>query len=230
MTVLAITTSTGQVGVALGGPSGVVASLRINQGRRHGETLAPAIDALLRMSSLTPRDLTLVAVDRGPGLFTGLRVGVATAKATADALGIPLASSTSLELLARPFAERAGPVMSVVDAKRGEVFWALFERCARGMELVGEPDVATPAGLAAEVGSVVRAEGSLLLVGEGARRYLAELVAHPGVEMADPGFDHPSPDVLVELSGAAVVVEPALLMPLYLRGADVRLGWEQRDR
>jgi tRNA threonylcarbamoyladenosine biosynthesis protein TsaB len=76
---LAIDTATPQVGVALWGDEGPIGCLRAAEGRRHGELLAPAIGRLVSGSGRTMADLTAVAVDVGPGLFTGLRVGLATA-------------------------------------------------------------------------------------------------------------------------------------------------------
>lgn len=86
MLILAIETATESVGVALGGRDGVLASVTIARGRRHGETLAPAIQFACRHAGVELPDLDAVAVDIGPGLFTGMRVGIATAKALAMAL------------------------------------------------------------------------------------------------------------------------------------------------
>ena len=83
--------------------------------------------------------MSLVAVDVGPGLFTGLRVGVATAKAMASALGVPIAGCSSLKILAHPHRRDARTVASVVDARRGEVFWALYERCGDSMRRARSP-------------------------------------------------------------------------------------------
>jgi tRNA threonylcarbamoyladenosine biosynthesis protein TsaB len=229
VTVLAISTSTAQVGVALAGPEGVMASLRLKQGRRHGETVAPAIQALMRMSAVSPPQLTVVAVDRGPGLFTGLRVGVATAKALASALGIPVASATSLDLLARPLLQAGRPVVAVVDARRGEVFWAVYMRSGAEMAAVASPQVSPPEELGAEIQQIVRSHGSVLLVGDGARRYLTQLGGSPEVSVASRDLDHPSPEVLAEAASQLDKTAAADLLPLYLRGADVRIGWEQRD-
>ena len=127
MTVLlGIATATSQVGVALAGPDGPIASLQVRQGRRHGELLAPAIETLTRMAGIGMQQIGRVAVDIGPGLFTGLRVGVATAKALAAALEIPIVGCSSLELLAYPHRRQDRLLAAVVDAKRGEVFWALY--------------------------------------------------------------------------------------------------------
>src|ERR1700757_3769018 len=121
MTLLAIATATSQVGVALGGNDGPIASLHVRRGRRHAELLAPAIETITRMAAIGTQQIGRVAVDIGPGLFTGLRVGVATAKALAAALDIPIVGCSSLEVLAHPHRRQDRTVAAVLDAKRGEV-------------------------------------------------------------------------------------------------------------
>lgn len=120
------------VSVAVGNEHGVLASLEVHEGRRHAETLIPAADALLRFLQRERRELSLVAVDVGPGLFTGLRVGVATAKGLALALNLPVAPFGSLELLAlaADASGAAGPVVAALDARRGELYAAAFSERA----------------------------------------------------------------------------------------------------
>ena len=236
---LAIATATPRIGVALRGPDGPVAELTLQAGRRHGETLAPAVVALTNLTGVGLDRVERVAVDIGPGLFTGLRVGVATAKAFASALGVGVVGCSSLEVLAHPHRHAGRPVAAVVDARRGEVFWALYEPAPDGagtgsagprpggMVAVTEPEVIAPSLLAEKL---VLAEkraglGPVLCTGDGARRYLA---GAGGLEVAAEQFDHPSPAVLAGISEGRPTVEPALITPCYLRGADVRIGWDQR--
>src|SRR2546430_16259750 len=100
--VLGIETSTAQVGVAIGGHEGVLASAHSSRGKRHAENLTPTIDFVRRPARIELSDISVVAVDLGPGLFTGLRVGVASAKALAHALRVPMIGVSSLDLLAPP--------------------------------------------------------------------------------------------------------------------------------
>ena len=90
MLILGIGTSTDQIGCAIGGHEGVIASFELRKGRRHAETLAPAIQFLCDQSGISLSQLGLVAVDVGPGLFTGLRVGMATPHAIAYRLSLPM--------------------------------------------------------------------------------------------------------------------------------------------
>jgi tRNA threonylcarbamoyladenosine biosynthesis protein TsaB len=215
---LAIATATPQVSVALAGPDGPLGSIFLRAGRRHGETLAPAIQALTRLAGVGLHEVGRVAVDAGPGLFTGLRVGVATAKALASALGVPLVASSSLDILAEPYRESGRTVVSVVDARRGEVFWAVY----RPGGATAEPGVISPAGLRERLRE--ESDGPLLVVGDGARRYLAD----SEWELGPPGTDHPSAEVLAGMAARGPELAPEKVAALYLRGADVRIGWESR--
>jgi tRNA threonylcarbamoyladenosine biosynthesis protein TsaB len=102
MLILGIETATERVSVAIGGHEGVLAMFEVTRGRRHAETLTPAIDFVCRQADVTLDEISVVAVDVGPGLFTGMRVGLASAKAIAQALRVPMIGISSLDLLAYP--------------------------------------------------------------------------------------------------------------------------------
>ena len=108
MLILGIESATIQIGCAIGGHEGVLASAHSAKGKRHAENLAPAIEFICSQAQVELSEIGLVAVDVGPGLFTGLRVGIATAKATAFALRVPMIGVSSLDLLAFPI--RFSPV------------------------------------------------------------------------------------------------------------------------
>jgi len=218
---LALATATPRVGVALAGPDGPIGHISVATGRRHGETLAPAIRSLAELTGVGLAAVGRVAVDHGPGLFTGLRVGVATAKALGAALGVPVVPCSSLDLLAHPHRHLRRPVAAVVDARRGEVFWALYEPVGAGMAAVTEACVAAP-DVVAEVLTTI---DGVLVTGDGARRWLG---GQEGWDLALPEYDHPSAEVLAELAPTRPALAPEKVTPLYLRGADVRIGWEQR--
>jgi tRNA threonylcarbamoyladenosine biosynthesis protein TsaB len=126
-----IETATSAVGVAIGDESGVIDFMEVLEGRRHAETVIPAADELLTRLGRSKRELTHVGVDVGPGLFTGLRVGLAVAKALSLARDLPILACSSLELLAweamlRGEVGEGEEVVSVVDARRGEVYGSRF--------------------------------------------------------------------------------------------------------
>src|SRR4051794_22432764 len=148
MIILGIETATEQVGCALGGVEGCLASFHAAHGRRHAETPAPAIQFVSRQAQIALREVSVVAVDVGPGLFTGLRVGMATAKAMAQALRVPMVGLSSLDLLAYPLRYSPKLIVAVIDAKRGEVFWATYRHVPGGMQRFGEYAVGPPDDLA----------------------------------------------------------------------------------
>ena len=86
----------------------------------------PAVDDLLAETGLAPTDLTAIAVDVGPGSFTGVRIGVCHGNAMAMALGLPIISVNALEALAYPLLDGSGPVAAIIDARNGNGYGALY--------------------------------------------------------------------------------------------------------
>ncbi|MGH9164862.1 MAG: tRNA (adenosine(37)-N6)-threonylcarbamoyltransferase complex dimerization subunit type 1 TsaB [Acidimicrobiales bacterium] len=231
MIILGIETATAEVGCALGGVEGMLASFSSRRGRRHAETLVPAIEFVCRQARIELREVGVIAVDIGPGLFTGLRVGVATAKAMAQALRVPVIGLSSLDLLAFPVRHAHGLIAAVIDARRGEVFCALYRPVPGGIQQVAGPRACSPRDLASEL--VARGD-DCLLVGDGAQRY-AEVFDDGGhIELGGAGLAHPSASALVELAHPRAIREEFVhvseVEPLYLRKADAEVNWEQRAR
>ena len=193
--VVAIETATETVGVAVRTAAGVEADFTLTGRRRHVETLTPALEHLLEQVGLAPRHIDVVAVDIGPGLFTGLRVGVAAAKGLAQSLGLGVIAMTSLEILSAAAGRAAlrGIVLSCVDARRGEVFASASELNASGAvtaELVAA-GLFTPSQLAEVLGSLggrpvhaSRGRGAALCRGLGRRRRRRRGSARPVVPPA----------------------------------------------
>lgn len=224
---VAIETATETVGVAVRTVAGVQAELTLAGRRRHVETLTPALEHLLEQLDLVPRDLGVIGVDIGPGLFTGLRVGVAAAKGLAQALGIGLVGATSLDILTAGAAEAGlrGLILSCVDARRGEVFAAVHEvdvvGVAPGVRLA--PGLFAPAELVAALDEF--AGETVHAVGDGALRYADVLRAVPGTDPDAPGLAFPPPGTLLNMVQARLDAgkppdEPAAVVPLYMREAD----------
>ena len=230
MIVLGIETSTPQVGCAVGGAEGVIAAFQATRGRRHAETLTPAIEFVLREAQIELGEVRVVAVGIGPGLFTGLRVGVTTAKAIALALRVPMVGLSSLDLLAFPLRFSPRLIVPVIDAKRGEVFTASYRHVPGGVQQLSPPAVMSPADLASEL----EAQGDETLVaGDGALRYAEVFRDLAQVELGTVGSAYPSASALVELAQPRVLreefVHSSEIHPLYLRTADARINWSQRE-
>jgi tRNA threonylcarbamoyladenosine biosynthesis protein TsaB len=231
MIILGIDTATDRAGVALGGHEGVIASFAVSRGRRHVEVLVPAIEAVCRHARIRLDEVSCVAVDVGPGLFTGLRVGVSTARALATALGTPMVPMSSLDLVAFPLRHNPKLVAAVIDAKRGEVFSALYRHVPGGLQQVRGPQVSPPEDLAAEL---MAYREPVLAVGDGAVRHAAVLSDVGHLELGGVGFAHPTAESLVELAHPRALreefVTPAEVLPVYLRPADARANFESMGR
>ena len=125
MNILALETTDTVASVALLMDSGCLEK-RIESPLRHEETVMPAVDELLAEAGLTPADLTALAVDVGPGSFTGVRIGVCHGNAMALALGLPIVAVNALEALAYPLLGGTTPVAAVIDARNGNGYGALY--------------------------------------------------------------------------------------------------------
>jgi tRNA threonylcarbamoyladenosine biosynthesis protein TsaB len=228
MLILGIESATESVGVALGTHDGVVASVEIARGRRHAETIVPAVDFVCRQADVALADVAVVAVDVGPGLFTGMRVGIATSKALAMALRVPMIGITSLDLLAFPARHSERVVVPVIDARKGEVFWAMYRQVPGGVQQVLAPTVGSPEDLAADL--MARGQESLC-IGDGAERYREVLGEVHHAEVAGPR--HPSAGSLVELAHARALreewVDHREIVPVYLRQPDAQINWDTRQ-
>jgi tRNA threonylcarbamoyladenosine biosynthesis protein TsaB len=195
---LAFDTATAAITVAVADGPAILAETTTLDPRRHGELLAMGIDEALRKAGVAATDLGGIAVGVGPGPFTGLRVGVVTARAMGSVLGIPVAGVCSLDVLAHA-ARLPDEFLVATDARRQEVYWA---RYAPGGRRLDGPHVNRPADVA-YAGPVV---------GHGARLYPA---AFP-----DPRPpEYPSAAALCSyVASGAPTLDP---LPLYLRRPDV---------
>jgi tRNA threonylcarbamoyladenosine biosynthesis protein TsaB len=191
----------------------------------HATVLLPELERAAEASGGWPA-VDLVALGVGPGSFTGLRIGIATARGLRAALGVRLAGVSTLDALARGIGERAGPErerLAVLDARRGEVFAALYS--GDGSRLWG-PLVASPAEVARRAGASAR---GALAAGSGALRFRAELTGS-GMEVPeilDP-VHRVSARHVCELGRAASGTAAGSLDPIYLRPPDAE-RWRERD-
>jgi tRNA threonylcarbamoyladenosine biosynthesis protein TsaB len=228
--ILGIDTATAQVSCAVGGHEGVLASTHSARGRRHAESLTPAIDFTCRQARIDLPELSVVAVDLGPGLFTGLRVGVAAAKAMAHALRTPMIGVSSLDLVAFPVRFTSRLIVAALDARRGELFFAFYRQVPGGIQRIGDHQVGAPDDLASEL---LASGEEILLVGDGGLRYREVFEGIKKVEIVGEELAYPSASSLVMLAHAQALreqfVKPWELQPLYLRKPDAEINWTTRD-
>ncbi len=232
--ILAIETATERIGVGLIGTDGMLASFEAIRSRHHAEIVVPAIEFVCRQADVTVDELSAVAVDVGPGLFTGMRVGLATAKAMAQALDVPVIGVMSLEVLAYSCRHSDKIVVSVVDARKGQVFFG-FHRAIRdrghsvSIQALGEPQVGRVEDL---IGAIEDRGQEVICVGDGAIRYMDDLANLAHVEISDRYSAHPSIDHLAIMAMRRAVEErwsdAREVQAMYLRAPDVEINWSTR--
>jgi tRNA threonylcarbamoyladenosine biosynthesis protein TsaB len=226
MNVIGLDTSTAATSVAVLRADGREVELRDDPAKpRHAATLQPLLEQALTDAGTTWEDVERICVGVGPGGFTGLRVGIATARALAQSHGLPIVGVSSLEALARGAADLAAPersagapeggaaerdVLAVIDARRGEVFAAAY----RGELCTLEPVAIAPAALAGRASARVA-------VGDGAVRFRAELErAGVAVPPDDSHVHRVSALMVCRLGRAREPVARDALLPDYRREPD----------
>jgi tRNA threonylcarbamoyladenosine biosynthesis protein TsaB len=227
MNVLGIETSTARSSVALLVDGEVVVHVAHEDARGHGAFLAPAMRRCLDSG----HRVDAVAVGTGPGLYTGLRVGMATASAFASARGIPVVGVGGMDALMLGCGVGDTTVVTTLDARRGQVFWAVHEPGAGDGARDGARD-------GAEADESVRVDGPRVGSRDELDAVVEELASRGPVAVVGEigAADVLRPDAadtarlalrtLAATSHDALV--PEALVPVYLRDADVRIGWAER--
>lgn len=215
MLTLAVTTSTSVMGVAVG--AGEVVAQRVEStDRQHAERLLPLVAEVLADGGWRLQDVERIAVDVGPGLFTGLRVGLATVGGLARSLEVPVVTASSLFLVAAG-AGVQGELLAVIDARRSEVFAQPFRVTGTDVVALADPAVLAPDAAGPVAGS--------LAVGDGAVRYRQHFT-DAGAEVRSGA---PDPVELLRRAGALPVSPTRVPAPSYLRAPDARIGaWATR--
>lgn len=216
MRVLALETSTLAGGVALVDGERLVAEYVLDVSVTHSERLLAAVDRVLADARWAARDLQGLAVSIGPGSFTGLRIGVSTAKGLAWALGVPIAAVPTLDAMAAAVPWAALPVCPVLAARRDEVYACLYRHDGDGLRREWDYLALSPAELAG------RLTEPTLLIGDGAKA-----VDSPHVRRLPPPHRVPSPACVAMLGRERLRlgdgVGAAELTPLYVRPSQAEL-------
>jgi tRNA threonylcarbamoyladenosine biosynthesis protein TsaB len=228
-TVLGLDTATPDVAVAVTRGGEVISDVQLGaDGRpRHGTELLPQVESAAAVAGGWDA-IDAIAVGVGPGSFTGLRIGISTARALAQGLAKPLKGVGTLDALGRGLAERpaaAGrPVLPVIDARRNQVFASLRDGAGG---VLWEPFVAEPHELAERVAALPEAP---LSGGDGSLRFRRDL-ERAGAEVlpdSDPGH-RLSARHTSELAVGIAESAPGDIRPIYLRPPDAQI-WIERDR
>ena len=231
MIVVGIDTATPQVSVAIGTETATLGSIRI-AGRARQESVTPALEQLLAWTGVDLGQVGGFAVGIGPGLFTGLRVGVETAKTLAQVTGAPILAIPSIDALAYAVRHTSRTIVAVIDGRRHEVFSAVYTSVPGGVLRLTDPVVQGPDALAAELEA---RPGEVLAVGDGAILYRDVLQSVGArVEFASPAAAHPDAASLVELAVPRFLREEhdqvVGVVPMYLRKSDAEIAWDDRAR
>lgn len=228
MLVLGIETATTHASVALGDDRRLVATARLGRSGAHGRFVAPAIHFCCQHAGVRVADLTGVAVSLGPGRYTGMRVGIATAQALAHSSQLPVVGLSSLDVVAFAARFASQPICAVIDARRGELAWAFYRATAGELQRRSDFRLGPPERLAGEIEGGVE---EVLAVGDGAVAHRA-LLAAAGASVGDETAAEPSADAVVALArprfAREETQEPADLAPIYLRRPDARIAWSGR--
>lgn len=219
MLLLALDTATEKGSLALAEADRLLAEYFLHSPGTYLQRLLPALAELLQATGRDLKEVEALAVSQGPGNFTGLRIGLATAKGLAWALNRPLAPVPTLEALAAPFPFQPHPIAVILDAKREEVYLGLFNCPGELPQPLGEPQRLPAAALPSLL------KPPLLLTGPGLNAYGDFLEKHlsPEISWAPPSRRHPRAATIARLGRLrleqGLAVSPQQLTPAYLRPA-----------
>jgi len=235
MRILAIETATMLGGIALlDGSAGLIAEIRLNVKSTHSERLMTGAEHILRQSGLAIYDIDCFALSIGPGSFTGLRIGLSTVKGLSCATGKPVVSVPTLEALAYNFPYCTYPVCTMLDARKKEVYAALFRWDRDGfIRLLSEVAVTVPELMERILRFI---DTKVIFTGEGALSYRDRIIEFIGEKaiMASPDKMVPSPAhvALLGLKKAhdKEFSEIMSLVPLYIRKSEAELRKDGSNR
>lgn len=210
--ILGIDSSAISAGCALVEGDKIVAESFLNTRHTHSETLLPMISGMLKSAGATLSDVEKIAVSAGPGSFTGLRIGVSTAKGLADAAHKPCAAVSTLEAIAYNFTGVDGIVCACMDARRNQVYNALFSSENGVITRLCEDRAISAEELSKELSAL---DGKVILAGDGAE--LINSLTESRYSLAPPNLRFQRGSGVCFAARNAPEIAPAALMPTYLR-------------
>ncbi len=229
MSILAIDTSTLVSSVALAQPDRLLAEVTVQTKKTHSEHLMPHIADLLDKASQQRSDLTAVAVSIGPGSFTGLRIGLATAKALAYSLRLPLLGIPTMAALAFGCYAPGVTLVPMLDAQKNNVYFALYTWRSDGFHELTPPAVSAADSLLLNLS---QRETAVVLLGEGAVMFQEQARQYANLHLP------PAHAIITRAGSVAMLAVERLrsgqhddieqLEPLYIRRSEAEVLWEQR--
>jgi tRNA threonylcarbamoyladenosine biosynthesis protein TsaB len=235
MKLLAIETATMLGGIALLDDSaGLIAEIRLNVKSTHSERLMTGVDYILKQSSLTISDIDFFALSIGPGSFTGLRIGLSTIKGLSYATGKPVVTVPTLEALALNFPYCKYPVCTMLDARKNEVYAALFRWDGDGFKRLLHESAMPVSKLAETIMHYI--DDKVMLTGEGTLLYRDKITKYfrGRALFASPDKMAPSPanSAILGIKKAfnGEFLELSSLVPFYIRKSEAELKKDVRDK
>lgn len=226
MKIAAITTSTPAASVALADGRRVVASAESLNPRGHARFVVAALDFCVENARWSPEEIEAVVVDVGPGLYTGIRVGVSVAQGIGASVGAQLAGASSLDAVALRATTGHRRIFAVVDVRRGEVAVAGYRRVPGGVMRDHPVELTTPERLVAMLSTQ---REKILLVGDVPALGRNALAGLQGIRVGRPRY--PTAEALAE-AGLGILERgeaphPDAVRPRYLREPDVNINWDR---
>ena len=230
MSILAIDTATQVSSVAVLKEGRLLAELTMQGKLTHSETLLPHIEQVLKMAAVAKEELTGIAVSNGPGSFTGLRIGLAAAKAMSYVLGIPLVGVSTLQALAYQLPAPGVRVMCLLDAQKGNAYVESYRWENNSLQVVDSVQVAKITDIVAACANM---NEQVILLGDAVQKKVAGKLELPAnVSVAPPHIVMPRAACVAILGQAKLLAGETDnvmdLEPVYIRRSEAEVLWEKR--
>ena len=229
MKILSIDTASNLCTVAILEDKSCIKEIIVNDARNHSEKIMPVIEQTLQEAGLTLHDIDLIVCDKGPGSFTGIRIGVGTVLAFQDSLNIPCIGISALESLAYNV-NQDGFICSLIDAKNGNVYYGLFEHKENQIFQIGALDFKNISDAISTLSSQIYANTPIYFVGDGAilNKDLIESAIHNGIFTDKNNLNSYSLGIAGFIS--YISGQKPSVMPLYLRKSQAERALEEKKK
>lgn len=222
MKILSIDTSTSSLSVCISDDDEIIGEININNGLVHSTMLMPAIENLFKLLDFDMKDLSHIAVTVGPGSFTGIRIGVATANAFSLALGIPVISVSSLDALAMNFISYEGTVITTIDAQRDTYYVRVYKSNNSKIEKILENTIMSDEELEEYI---LNCKEKVLLAGE-----KVQLTSYDNVIFASPNDNYIKSSCMAMLSKDLEQEYTGFANPVYMRKSQAEIVYDEKNK
>ena len=232
MKILSIDTSTAVMGVALLTENKIIAETTTNLKTNHSVRLMPTIDQLFSEVQWSPEQIEMIAVAKGPGSYTGVRIGVTTAKTLAWSLNIPIVGVSTLEAMAYNNHHYPGSIAPIIDARRGQVYTGLYTRLEGSWTMLESDRIIL---LADWLKQLIHSNDQILFVGDDVYQHSGMIVNEllDQADFADSTFNFPRPSVIGTIALSKLrkgeIDNHYDFNPAYLQLAEAEVKWLEKN-